>query len=57
MWRDNYMEIDGEAGVHAFFDLSNGDVGVSVEELKVADAVTGEEGAAYGAVESKVEIL
>jgi hypothetical protein len=51
------MEIDGEAGVHAFFDLSNGDVGVSVEELKVADAVTGEEGAAYGAVESKVEIL
>jgi hypothetical protein len=46
------LEIDGVACAHAIFDLLDGGVGVSVEELKVADAITGEEGAGHGAVES-----
>jgi hypothetical protein len=55
--RNNHLEIDGEAAAHAFFNSQGGDVGVSVEELKIADAVTCEEGAGYGAVKSKVGIL
>jgi hypothetical protein len=50
------LEIDGVAGVHAVFDLGDGGVGVSVEELEIADAITGEEWAGHGAVESGVGV-
>ena len=46
------MEIDSIPSAHAVFDLGYGNVGVSVKEFKVTDAITVEEGAGYGAVES-----
>ena len=44
------------ASAHAVFDLRNGCVGVSVEELEVANAVAREERAGHGAMESGVEL-
>lgn len=47
-----YLEIDGNALTEAGFHECNGPLGMSVEEVKVADAVASENWSCNGPVES-----
>jgi hypothetical protein len=46
------LEIDGTTCVHSGFDMLDGGIDVPVEKFEVTNAITGEEGAGHGAVES-----
>lgn len=46
-WIGLYLEIDGEAQGHAFFDFGDGFFCVAVEEVEVGEADAAEEGACH----------